>query len=157
MMAGEIKVKVESGPFVRMMLRDLGPRAVRASVMAGIRDATRFLRKGLRARMPKKTGRSRRLIKDRRVRQSGPLFTGGVSRPQILNILEPGAKAHEIVPRQKRALLLPGDAIKARVRNHPGIAPRPFWEATAQAGEPEAVRVFNAKIEDMIRKAQARR
>ena len=159
-MAGEIKVNVEAGPFVRMMLRDLGPRAVRSSVMAGIRDATRFLQRALRARMPKRSGRSRRLIVARRVRQSGPVFAGGVNRPIILNILESGAKAHEIIPRRKGALLLAGeqaDALLAGRVRHPGIAARPFWEQTAMAGEPEALRVFNAKIEDMIRKAQARR
>lgn len=156
-MAGEIKIKVDSGPFVRMILKDLGPRAVSSAVMAGIRDATRSLQRLLRARMPKRTGRSRRLIVARRVRQAGPLFTGGVSRPRILNILESGAGAHDIVPRQRKALVFGDGQFVALVRNHPGIAARPFWDTTAKAGEPEALRVFNAKIEDMIRKAQARR
>ena len=155
-MTDRIAIDVNAGSFVRMLLSDLGPRAIRRSVMAGIRDATRSLRKALRARMPKRSGGSRRRIKDRRVRQSGSLFTGGVSRPIILNILESGAKAHDIIPKRKGALLLPGGVLRARVR-HPGMAARPFWESTAKSGEPEAIRVFNAKIEDMISKAQARR
>lgn len=153
-MPANIKIDVETNRFTRVLLNQLGPRAIRSSVMAGIRVATRFLQKILRTAAPKRTGRTRRLILARRVRQAGPVFSGGVKRPAIFNILESGARPHEIVPRQKNALVFGGQVV-ARVR-HPGIAARPFWERTARAGEPEALRIFGERFQLMIDKAQAK-
>lgn len=128
------------------------PARIRLKVIReGVRDVGRFSQRTLRSLTPRRTGRTRTWITARALsseRIHGDTVERRVRRPRIFNLLESGAKPHEIRPKGKRALRV-GERLFGRVQ-HPGFAPRPIWGSVVEATRREASRVFGDRLAKVL-------
>lgn len=148
-----VRISVDISEYIEV-LRSMPAKIQRNAVMSALRKGARFVVKELKARTPKRTGATRKGIKAGRVRQSGPVFEVGISRPIIFNILESGAQSYDISPRRKKALVFNGVfAAKVQHPGFPGLGP--IFDIVTREKESEIVRIFGQQVDKVVIEAMA--
>lgn len=152
-MAIQFNVRIENFDAIRQRVAGL-PQRLRTNILRGaMRAAVAVIRKAARANAPVgRTGNLRRSI-----RVSTRSFRDGTVRGEVkaggrlawyANIVEGGARPHEISVNERLALNLGGRLVK-KVQ-HPGFQGRRFMERAAQDSERPAAEAFERYVQQRV-------
>jgi Bacteriophage HK97-gp10, putative tail-component len=174
---GAVRMKLEGFDAVRARVRGM-PTNIRGAILrGGVRAAVAVLARGVKRRMPEKTGTLKKSV----AVSARQFFGGDVVRGEVFignrvsgggrrgatgaergafyaAILEGGAAPHEIVPKTARALKVAGGyaafglgaTFRARVKKHPGVKAMRMWERTRTEDIGMANTAFEKYVEQRI-------
>lgn len=139
-------------------LKAIGDRAAAKHSRKAVTKAAVVLRREMRSRAPKRTGRLRKSIgysiERVRGRQEGYIATVGIMNRRGVHgrFIEKGTKAHAIEPKKKggKKALKIGQLYFRRVHRNRGITADPFLEPAYNAKQNQAVQAMADELRRLI-------
>lgn len=171
---GAVFVKLTGFDAAKARVSLMSARIKTSILRGGLRAAASVMARGVKKRMPSKTGTLKASVRvSSRARLGGAYIeakvsigsrvAGGGSRGAVgaargafyAAILEGGARPHLIVPKSARALKVPDASADfglkfRRVIYHPGVKPMRMWERTRSEDIGEANTAFDKYVERRI-------
>lgn len=149
-----LKVDVDISPSVQRWMKNnaqLAPRAMQLGLRAVTKEGSKQVKAQIKNDGLVKTGKYVKSVRGSTTKTKSVIGT----RSRIANILENGAKPHEIKPRKGKELRISskGKSYYAKTVHHPGLRPyNPFdvvWHRMQDSGQVQSL--FDQGIQDAIR------
>jgi len=137
-----VVIDVPTGPEFAAALES-SPDFAQPLFAAAMTNSTREVQRVARSLAPHRTGTLQRSITAVTDYPMGQVFT--LERYGIY--MELGTKAHQILPKTKKALYWKGAPYPVKVVNHPGTKPRPFMQPAMVASQPYIQAQFEKVIQ----------
>jgi HK97 gp10 family phage protein len=135
-------IKLNGFKEIGKTLKTLETKVATKVVRKGVAKMAQIVRKDMRKRAPRKTGKLKKELRYKIVKSKKGGFTasvGAFNGAFYANFIEKGTKRHVIKPKGRRKVLSFGGKSVASVV-HPGTNARPFIEPAFKASQDEAIK-----------------
>ncbi|MGJ8680514.1 HK97-gp10 family putative phage morphogenesis protein [Paraglaciecola sp.] len=135
-------IKLDGFKEISKTLKAMESKVAAKVVRKGVAKMAQVVRKDMRKRAPRKSGKLKKELRYKITRSKAGGFTaavGAFNGAYYANFIEKGTKRHSIKPKNKRKVLSFGGRNAAEV-THPGTNAKPFIEPAFIASRDEAVK-----------------
>jgi HK97 gp10 family phage protein len=135
-------IKLNGFKEISKTLKTLETKTANKIVRKGVAKMAQIVRKDMRKRAPRKSGKLKKELRYKIVKSKKGGFTasvGAFNDAFYANFIEKGTKRHVIKPKGKRRVLSFGGRNATEV-THPGTPAKPFIEPAFKASRDEAIK-----------------